>query len=325
MDDMMNLRDVRIVTVGEAKTMRAPIFDDDYEEALIFNDDQFEEESMPVYDTDIEDVIEEEEGFVGKGGFGEEEENMEDVTWKRMDSGNDKKARTDLEVDRLSSLPDDLIHKILSFVDIKDAVETSALSSRWRFIWTRLPYLNFSTESFSTSHMFSKFVTHVLSRNGETDLFSVKLIFREKFNQVLIKRILNNALSRNVQQLRITFLHRKCKMQLPLLLLNSESLKHLSLKGSAELNTVKLTSIWHLPALTTLNLYYLNLDNCHSVLALSPNLKNLNLNCCQVIESDGFCITNSQLLTLTLEDVKWHVKFVRVDTPQLKNLSDDIY
>ncbi|GJT04300.1 hypothetical protein Tco_0838762 [Tanacetum coccineum] len=34
---------------------------------------------MPVYDTDIEDVIEEEEGFVGKGGFGEEEENMEDI------------------------------------------------------------------------------------------------------------------------------------------------------------------------------------------------------------------------------------------------------
>ncbi|GJV74810.1 hypothetical protein Tco_1506394, partial [Tanacetum coccineum] len=37
------------------------------------------EESMPVYDNDIEDVIEEEEGFVGKGGFGEEEDNIEDV------------------------------------------------------------------------------------------------------------------------------------------------------------------------------------------------------------------------------------------------------
>ncbi|GKG23014.1 hypothetical protein Tco_0388317, partial [Tanacetum coccineum] len=45
----------------------------------VFNDDQFEEESMPVYDTDIEDVIGDEEGFVGEGGFGEEEENMEDV------------------------------------------------------------------------------------------------------------------------------------------------------------------------------------------------------------------------------------------------------
>ncbi|GKA80103.1 hypothetical protein Tco_0786699 [Tanacetum coccineum] len=38
-----------------------------------------EEESMPVYDTDIEDVIEEEEGFVRKGGFGGEEDNIEDI------------------------------------------------------------------------------------------------------------------------------------------------------------------------------------------------------------------------------------------------------
>nr|GEV84037.1 hypothetical protein [Tanacetum cinerariifolium] len=42
-----------------------PLYDTDNEEA-----------SMPVYDTDIEDVIEEEEGFVGKGGFGEEEDNI---------------------------------------------------------------------------------------------------------------------------------------------------------------------------------------------------------------------------------------------------------
>ncbi|GKE22780.1 hypothetical protein Tco_1434292 [Tanacetum coccineum] len=34
--------DVRIVTVGEAKTKRSPVFDDDYEEASVFNDDQFE-------------------------------------------------------------------------------------------------------------------------------------------------------------------------------------------------------------------------------------------------------------------------------------------
>nr|GEY27323.1 hypothetical protein [Tanacetum cinerariifolium] len=33
---------------------------------------------MPVCDIDIEDVIEEEEGFVGKKGFGGEEDNIED-------------------------------------------------------------------------------------------------------------------------------------------------------------------------------------------------------------------------------------------------------
>ncbi|GJZ06486.1 hypothetical protein Tco_0540279 [Tanacetum coccineum] len=58
---------------------RVTIFNDDYEEVPLFNDDQFEEESMPVFNTDIKDVIEEEEGFVGKGGFGEEEENTEDL------------------------------------------------------------------------------------------------------------------------------------------------------------------------------------------------------------------------------------------------------
>ncbi|GJU77534.1 hypothetical protein Tco_1274604 [Tanacetum coccineum] len=49
------------------------------ESCPVYDTDNEEEESMPVYDTDIEDVIEEEEGFVGKGGFGGEEDNIEDV------------------------------------------------------------------------------------------------------------------------------------------------------------------------------------------------------------------------------------------------------
>ncbi|GJY05345.1 hypothetical protein Tco_0371285 [Tanacetum coccineum] len=88
------------------------VADDNYEEASIFDDDQYEDviedeeeflknypnfqedennvsfsdvvlgvevETMPVYDTDIEDVIKKEEEFVGKGGFGEEEDSIEDV------------------------------------------------------------------------------------------------------------------------------------------------------------------------------------------------------------------------------------------------------
>ncbi|GJZ91252.1 hypothetical protein Tco_0663179, partial [Tanacetum coccineum] len=41
--------------------------------------DQYKEESIPVYDTDIEDVIEEEEGFIKTRGFGGEEDNIEDI------------------------------------------------------------------------------------------------------------------------------------------------------------------------------------------------------------------------------------------------------
>ncbi|GJV55960.1 retrotransposon-related protein [Tanacetum coccineum] len=55
------------------------VVDGDYEGPPVFDDDQYEEESMPVYDTDIEDVNEEEEEFIGKRTFGAEEDNIEDV------------------------------------------------------------------------------------------------------------------------------------------------------------------------------------------------------------------------------------------------------
>nr|GEX15027.1 auxilin-like protein [Tanacetum cinerariifolium] len=48
------------------------------ESCPIYDTNNEEEEPMLVYDTDIEDVIEKEEGFVGKGGFGGEEDNIED-------------------------------------------------------------------------------------------------------------------------------------------------------------------------------------------------------------------------------------------------------
>nr|GEY34888.1 hypothetical protein [Tanacetum cinerariifolium] len=59
--------------------LKEPIVLVEEESCLIYDIDNEKEISMPVYDTDIEDVIEEEEGFVRKGGFGREEDNIEDV------------------------------------------------------------------------------------------------------------------------------------------------------------------------------------------------------------------------------------------------------
>ncbi|GJV90961.1 hypothetical protein Tco_1538774 [Tanacetum coccineum] len=61
-----------------------------------------EEESMPAYDTDIEDVIEEEEGFVGKGGCGGGKDSIEDVVVVANDlcsSINQTTLSVDFEVD----------------------------------------------------------------------------------------------------------------------------------------------------------------------------------------------------------------------------------
>ncbi|KAL3833052.1 hypothetical protein ACJIZ3_007788 [Penstemon smallii] len=46
-------------------------------------------------------------------------------------------------VDRLSPLPDDILHRILSFLDFLDVARTCVLSKRWRDVWMSVPCLNF--------------------------------------------------------------------------------------------------------------------------------------------------------------------------------------
>nr|GEV22016.1 hypothetical protein [Tanacetum cinerariifolium] len=65
--------------VYKSSFQEEPIVLVEEESCPIYDTNNEEEELMLVYDTDIEDVIEEEKGFVGKGGFGGEEDNIEDI------------------------------------------------------------------------------------------------------------------------------------------------------------------------------------------------------------------------------------------------------
>nr|GEY82047.1 hypothetical protein [Tanacetum cinerariifolium] len=225
----------------------------------------------------------------------------------------------DVAVDKLSSLLDDLIHKILSFVDIAYSIRLSVLSSRWRFIWTSMPNLSFATNEVSRSSPNHEFVNNVISgRNNQIDISSVHLMFDAKATEVFVKRILEYAFSHNVQQMTIQMI---TISEFPHSLLSSKSLKHLTMISTSI--DCRSYSPWDLPALTTLHLQYVRLYSRSSILAMCQNLKNLALERCEVFEFEscnGFSIINSRLLNLTLKDVEWYVDFVYVDTPQLKSL-----
>ncbi|CAI8601767.1 unnamed protein product [Vicia faba] len=57
---------------------------------------------------------------------------------------------TDIESDRISCFPDQLIDKILSYLPIKDAGRTSVLSRKWGKKWSIQPNLVFDKRSVST-------------------------------------------------------------------------------------------------------------------------------------------------------------------------------
>ncbi|GKE29301.1 F-box domain containing protein [Tanacetum coccineum] len=220
------------------------------------------------------------------------------------------------EIDRLSNLPDDLIHKILSFVGIKCAIELSALSSRWRYIWTSMPYLDFSKWFQSSSILI-------------------------EFGPGSIRQIMIYASSHNVQQLDIVYLLADDSIKFPLPLIRSQSLKHLSFKKepyswnskNSERSVLGLTSTLELPALTTPYLHDTTLfcdgntdiiSDAHiGLFSKCANLKNLTLKSCKVIGLNRLNFCHPLLSNLTVEDVQGSFNVVDVDVPQLKNLTID--
>ncbi|CAI0376058.1 unnamed protein product [Linum tenue] len=78
-------------------------------------------------------------------------------------SRESKKLKRSHAVDRLSRLPDNVIHHILSFLDTKSLVRTSLLSRKWRSLWKHVPVLNFVQRSFPNLSSFTKHVHRILS------------------------------------------------------------------------------------------------------------------------------------------------------------------
>ena len=106
-------------------------------------------------------------------------------TSKDYNAGNEEEQNFKwVPIDRLSDLPDCLIHHILSLIDIKSAVQTCILSQRWNNFWTSLPKLNFDSQSFNKLTPFKKFVLNVLSRCKAHGLFSLREVWCLLWNHI---------------------------------------------------------------------------------------------------------------------------------------------
>nr|XP_043607436.1 F-box/FBD/LRR-repeat protein At1g80470-like [Erigeron canadensis]XP_043607437.1 F-box/FBD/LRR-repeat protein At1g80470-like [Erigeron canadensis] len=230
--------------------------------------------------------------------------------------------------DRLSSLPDELIHYILSCIDdTKFVIQTCLLlSPRWKLVWKSVPCLNFYSRRFPTVHKFSKFVTNVLSRrNNHVEVSTVKLSYSGAASQAFVKKIANYACSHNVQEL-VVLSRPKNHYDYPPCLFTSTSLKHFTFSSMllrADLTPKLPKTPWNFPALTTLNLSDITLceDNREyfELFSRCVNLKDLALNTV-IIEAKVFDIITPRLSSLVLNNFRRQT-VINVIAPQLENLS----
>lgn len=217
---------------------------------------------------------------------------------------NDAKAAS---TDRISDLPDAVLHHILFLLPIKCVAQMSVLSKRWKFLWTTFPDLDFTTlglnNPFSLSSKSLKFPNFEKSRrplaSPRTDFITQVLSIRDKHSDIRIlcfrarlsfsrlNSVIRSAIRHNVRELDIevdTEVGTDEYFNFPRCVIGSESLKVLKLKSGFRLPP---SSIMRdgFQSLQTLSLSLVILYNQPSLSDLFcessfPLLRNLHLDMC---------------------------------------------
>ncbi|KAK4738512.1 hypothetical protein R3W88_002209 [Solanum pinnatisectum] len=226
-----------------------------------------------------------------------------------------KISSTGTGIDRISSLPDDVLHNILSSLFIFDVVQLSVLSKRWRYVWTTMPYLHFDIDKFYSQRIqrycdfviarrFKDFINWVLISQGDTNkLVQFLLCFDNLFDEATILRWINHVTTRrNVQELVLKFRLRK-PFELPYCLVTCQSLQVLKLHLSGDV--LKLPNSVGFRQLKLLHLEQVQLSDKHLISCLLSKcdfLKTLILEDFTVGDMTLVDIASMSLISVTLRN-----------------------
>ncbi|CAH2058498.1 unnamed protein product [Thlaspi arvense] len=105
-------------------------------------------------------------------------------------------------VDSISSLPDEILHIILSSIPTKFAIRTSTLSKRWRHVWSDTPSLSFN---FARSRPEANSINKTLDRYTARKMMSFRLCARISHYISHIDRWIKFAMSRNAENMSLSY------------------------------------------------------------------------------------------------------------------------
>ncbi|XP_026437205.1 F-box/LRR-repeat protein At4g14103-like [Papaver somniferum] len=246
--------------------------------------------------------------------------------------------------DRITNLPDSIIHEIFSFLDIKWIIRTSALSKRWKRISASIPFLElgrFSLRGMSPEK-FMDTVDKVLHFHDMSNIKILEIYWsginwpEGKVNASRVNLWLSTAIMRNIEDLTLN-IELSEPFRIPLSLVTCESLIILELSLS---QIMYLPSCMSLPRLKDLKLCQAKFSdgyNKDSLFSGCPVLEHLRMDSCDWSDVKSFCITTPALKQLEIigsDDYdNWDLKSnglldcsLRIHAPNLVSLTywDDL-
>lgn len=208
--------------------------------------------------------------------------------------------RDAVKEDRLSVLPDDLLLRILSPLRTEDAIYTSFLSKRWRYLCKMVPNLKFDSYY---SYAFSEHVYKSLALHKAPFLESLHVKIRHESDASDVGIWIGAALARNVRRLilSVTFINEVVRFPSVLFSWN-DTLVFLKLKHCIVLN---FPSRVCLVSLRNLHLYFVMFRDEESVCNLlsgCPRLEDLVVYRGSAVDVVTFTIDVPSLQRLTMAE-----------------------
>ncbi|XP_058111755.1 putative F-box protein At1g49610 [Magnolia sinica] len=188
--------------------------------------------------------------------------------------------------DRISDLPDFLIHEILSHLEMKDVVKTSVLSASWKHVWTQTPVLNFKHDHdigfvnrYRSVEDFFRFVCCSLALHKCPKIHRIQLSFDystyQDYYDKEIDGLIHFAIARKASELKLDKLPGLYVLNLSLLEMGSLEVLKLH-RCTIELPPPTFKGFRNLKMLPLSNVYF-NGGDVEELLACSPILESLTV------------------------------------------------
>ncbi|PKI38057.1 hypothetical protein CRG98_041526 [Punica granatum] len=227
--------------------------------------------------------------------------------------------------DWLSSLPDEVLHRILSMLPLKDAVRTSVLSKRWERLWESVTTMSVNETRFSHRLQFMDFVDRALLLRDSSPLEKFSMLCSVGHDVARINQWIDLVADCGVQELSLLFTKVQRQHVLPRGLFESEKLVKLLLQTKCILRAPPSVN---LPCLKDMTLSFLIFEDEESTRKLFslPTLEKLCLYRCNWTHLQAVSISAPKLQKLSIHEGEYHERYDRrgrvvIDAPCLKSFS----